>query len=230
MSQIKLLSHQINASDFLIKKCINQKGLIIYHTVGSGKTITALLFLKYYQNAKRLLIIPEELRIVWENESKKVNIDINDIKIMTYTNIEKKIKNINLSEYIVVCDEAHQISNIINKLQLQKDKIALITKLQSTKKILLLSGTPIYNNLLDIRYLINIAAGKDIVPYLDSEFRKKYLKVTDPYNVVTKGWLFPLLRNNYLALPIGAIAAGLISLDNYKKKENISVKEKSPIQ
>ena len=67
------------------------------------------------------------------------------------------------------------------------------------KKILLLTGTPIINNIADIRWLINISAGKKAVPYNEKDFRKKYFK-PDIINGVLNGWIQNILYGSFLGI------------------------------
>ena len=78
--KIKPLKHQEIVSNFLLKD--NNKGLLLFHNVGSGKTITSLfsakLLLDKYPNKKILIITPTSLVENYNKEIKKLNIDFKD--------------------------------------------------------------------------------------------------------------------------------------------------------
>lgn len=56
--------------------------------------------------------------------------------------------------------------------------IKFIHILRSPHKLMLLTGTPMRRRMSDIRYLINIAAGKTVVPWMRDEFELKYTEKT----------------------------------------------------
>src|SRR6476620_73411 len=93
--------------------------------------------------------------------------------------------------------EKRQVKKAGKVKQVKKEaKNALIDVLdifKSAKKILLLSGTPIKNDLADFRWLINIAAGKKIFPYNKKEFEEKfYYKSTT--ETILYGWIDNILN------------------------------------
>lgn len=177
MENIKLLEHQIKSNEYIISRCKRQHGLIINHYMGSGKTITGLVFLKNYPLMKKVIILPKSLINVWKSEAKKF--DIKDIIYIPFDKLHvfEKYKD-DIKDSICIVDEAHNLYSYIDIFK-EKDTrlIDFINTLYSTKKILLMTGTLIRrNNLTDIRWLINIAAGKNkiIVPFDEQTFINKY--------------------------------------------------------
>ena len=45
-SKIILNEHQKYVSEYMLNKCSNQNGLILFHMMGTGKTISSLNFIK----------------------------------------------------------------------------------------------------------------------------------------------------------------------------------------
>lgn len=105
---------------------------------------------------------------------------------------------------ILIMDEAHHLIELLNSIteedtvneeplefnldtgeyKKKKDKkiksenknalIEILSVFKTAKKVLMLSGTPIRSKLSDLRWFINIAAGKKIVPYNEIDFQNEY--------------------------------------------------------
>lgn len=125
-----------------------------------------------------------------------------------------------LTDSVVIIDEAHNLVEIIETFKPSKPKneefdknnkkivvkkmsepnvkeknklIAFLDNFMEAHKVLLLTGTPIKNDIADIRWLINIAAGKKIVPYNQVDFIKQYYNKSK-IDAVLNGWLSPILN------------------------------------
>jgi superfamily II DNA or RNA helicase len=68
----------------------------------------------------------------------------------------------------MILDEAHRMRN-------EDTKLFRALKEVNPAKRLLLTGTPIYNHPADIAKLINVAAGKTVLPETRPEFEKEYI-------------------------------------------------------
>jgi hypothetical protein len=200
MSQ--LLQHQLKPLEYIIAKCKKQHGLILNHYMGTGKTLTGLVFLKNYPKYKKVIILPSGFDSFWINEARINNIDISDVVFITFNQLVnfENYRDI-LKNSICIVDEAHNLYGILESLYDKpeyknidntKKKASkkfidikprlpdLLNILYSTKKILLLTGTPVRNqSVSDIRWLINIAAAKkdSIVPFDNKAFYNKFLKI-----------------------------------------------------
>lgn len=153
-------------------------GLIAWHSLGSGKTLTALnaivTQLKANPSKKVLCIVPAPLVENIKKEIVKHNLPIPDSKIdiMSY---EKAVNNAailkNNSYSLVVLDESHKLretnttrynvlKNVINKAD----------------KRLLLTGTASYNDISNLSALVGLAANDNkILPLDKKEFRNEYV-------------------------------------------------------
>lgn len=188
--RIVLQEHQLNVSKALASFFDNQKGMLVYHYMGTGKTLTGLSFLKNFENPA-VIICPSELITVWQNEIAN-NPEFQQIphQIITYEDLIKKINSTSdiniLDNKIVIMDECQNIlkyfykQNSKDPYNPESENIARINQIYKyilkSFKILLLSGTPIYRNDTDIRYLINIAAGNPVLPMDEKDFVAKYFK------------------------------------------------------
>ena len=101
---ISLKPHQIKVVNYM--KSSNARGIILYHGLGSGKTITSIAISKLYPK-KVLIIVPASMRTQWIPELQKMNVNINNYKLISYegflSSVESgKIKN--LWEQTVIID------------------------------------------------------------------------------------------------------------------------------
>lgn len=181
---MKLLKHQRIVLDFILKKCKKQHGIIVNHVMGSGKTRTAIAFLNSFpENLKKIVILPRNYEGIWFEESKKIKVNVNFIFI-EYKDILLYGRDF-YKDSVIVVDEAHNLYKIIDDFfenSKKEELINLLDILYSCQKIMMLTGTIIRDNKIeDIRWLINIAAGKDkgVVPYDKSLFSSKMLKVNN---------------------------------------------------
>lgn len=164
---MELKEHQIKVVEYMKKS--NQKGIILYHTLGSGKTITAISISKLYDNDV-YCITPASMRIQWTNELQKMHVNMKRYTITSFESLTKIIKknpNI-LKSKIVIIDEAHRLRN--------NGKIAkkIIKNTSTCFKVILLTGTPLVNDIMDICPLINCLTGKYTLPLKEKTFEKKF--------------------------------------------------------
>lgn len=152
---IELKTYQILPVEFIK----NNNGLIIYHSVGSGKTITALIGMQQF--GKDIIIVgPKSSKKIFEDEILRLKLDREKFQIFTY----QKIKNIlqdNIEFFVdkcVIIDEAHHLRNET------RDNIFIVSALFLSFKIFLLTATPIINYLNDISVLVNIVKKKNVFP------------------------------------------------------------------
>lgn len=222
---LELEPHQLEPIRHLISRCKNQHGLIINHYMGTGKTLTALSFLKNFPKDKKAIIIPKGLDNLWLKEIERL--EITNYKLINYEELETQFYNHEqyIKNSICIMDEAHMIQNIIkrfisnnkeiirdNKQGIDKDPDDYYKKLikknveiprflktfYNTKKILLLTGTMVWNKKLnDLAWLINIAAGKTILPFDKDIFNEKILE-NNPIKQGLFKFLIPLIKKNPL--------------------------------
>ncbi len=159
---IKLFSHQIKCVEWMQ----NHDGLILYHSMGSGKTITSLAMV--YQFKFPIIIISTKAsRKNFQDDIKKMGLEQSRIEILTYQKVIKMIMDgkLDLSSYSVIIDEAHHLRTG-TKLQ-----SILITECVKAKKIVLLTGTIFYNSLTDLSVLVNIIKRDEVLPETNKEFK-----------------------------------------------------------
>ena len=151
---IKLNPHQILPIQFIR----NNYGLILFHSTGSGKTITSLFMADQFSHD--IIIITTKSSVKnFEDDIKKIKLKKN-VYFYTYKKfITKYEQDINLCQnMIVIIDEAHHLRNE------SKDMLLIIVAVQCAYRLILLTATPIINYPSDLSVLINIIQQKDILP------------------------------------------------------------------
>ena len=163
--QNKLRRHQ-----YIINKFFNNiqfehiKGMLFYHSMGSGKTITSIsIALEFIKNFKEKVIIMANKSLHqnyifdikkflsfnnnnYSEESINNIIDKDFIFIsMNASNIISKFKAINIKNKLLIIDEAHNMFNSVVNGSQNMTEIYNIIRNENNLKLILLSGTPIVN-------------------------------------------------------------------------------------
>src|SRR6476469_3770165 len=162
-----------------INKIRRYNGCIIADSVGLGKTFEALAVIQYFErrNEKVLVLCPKKLRENWTVYQAQNNSDINpfikdrfNYTVLSHTDLSRdsglsgdiKLETFNWGNYdLVVIDESH---NFRNNIKTKRDEFGnLIRKSRYERlmddiiksgvktKVLLLSATPVNNDLKDLR-------------------------------------------------------------------------------
>ena len=166
----KLYRFQKDGVMGIIDKIEKYNGCILADSVGLGKTFTALAVIKYYQsrNDRVLVLCPKKLRDNWTiyTANDRRNIFVNDrfnYDVLSHTDLSRtsgmsgdiNLATVNWGNYdLVVIDESHNFRNdppfkghITRYQRLMRDIIRQGVK----TKVLMLSATPVNNNLSDIK-------------------------------------------------------------------------------
>ncbi len=176
-----------------INKILSHNGCIIADSVGLGKTFEALAVIKYFEllNKNVLVLAPKKLRENWTIY--RLNSELNPFvkdrfryDVLNHTDLSREsgksgdidLANINWGNYdLVVIDESHNFrnnskgkrdedGNIIRKSRYER-LMSDIIKSGLNTKVLLLSATPVNNNLKDLRNQIHIITGGNDAALLD---------------------------------------------------------------
>ena len=182
-SRTKLKKHQIN----IVNIVKNRRGVIVSHPVGSGKTLAAVAAAECYLDSsskKRLIVItPKSLKYNFYKNAvytygSKYDYDNNENKDDEYDKIMilgkeefySIFKNINEPKYLkeffndvmIIIDEAHNLrgQGVIFK--------TLLKCCEYASKVLLLTGTLVYNEPYDVTSLYALIKGEE--PILRNSF------------------------------------------------------------
>ncbi|MDF1592768.1 MAG: helicase-related protein, partial [Desulfobacterales bacterium] len=182
-----LFSFQKDGAKAAINKILAYNGCILADSVGLGKTFTALAVIKFFElrNERVLVLCPKKLRRNWTvyRSNSSLNPFLADrfrYDVLSHTDLSRDrgdvdgidLGTLNWGNYdLVVIDESHNFRNNALARQrpgeqprqsryerLMKD---IITSGVRTK-VLLLSATPVNNQLADLRNQISFIAGGDV--------------------------------------------------------------------
>ena len=143
---IKLFGYQELCVEFIKYN----RGLILYHSMGSGKTITSLAMCLQF-NKPIIIIATKASKKNFQDDMKKIekytNIDKSKITIMTYQKAITQLleKQLDFTNKCVIIDEAHRLRNVTKLLSI------LISECANAYKLVLLTGTIFYNDLEGIK-------------------------------------------------------------------------------
>lgn len=179
----KLLKHQEKFITFTQTKCYNAEGFLLFHYMGTGKTITALSWTMNYPHKDIVIICPLGLENVWISEREKLGIAHRNMTIITWNDYFKnyKMKSKKLVDKLLILEESHSICKYFHEIDNINLKDDIMSSFNSAYKILSLSGTPIVNSILDICTLVNIALKKEALSLDKDTFYSSYgnLKIED---------------------------------------------------
>lgn len=182
-SEVLYYQHQLEAASRVINQLHGRA--ILADEVGLGKTVEAGLILKEYllrkQVKKVLILTPASLCRQWQQElrdkfdlmawiaKREWDWSINDLLISSL-DFAKQPRNINVirkQNYdLVIVDEAHKLKN-------EKTKNWQLVSALAAKYLLLLTATPVQNNLKELYNLITLLKPGQLGTY--QEFKKRYM-------------------------------------------------------
>ena len=182
LAKIELQPHQKVPVEYLLNHS-ERKGVLLFHSLGSGKTYIALEYAEKYPHKKIVLLVPEFLKSNWITQMKSFGIkDASRFEMVSFDESEKLLAQ-DLSQSIVIVDEIHKL---IQKIRLSNDKasekyISVYEKIKSAEKLILLTGTPIFVDTSDISYIANLF-GTDLdkgsqYPIDPIKFRTEYMRI-----------------------------------------------------
>src|SRR5690606_28518701 len=173
-----------------ISRILKHNGCIIADSVGLGKTYEALAVIKYFElrNDKVLVLCPKKLRQNWVIYQASNNSSLNPFvedrfsyTVLSHTDLSRErgttgdidLSQINWGNYdLVVSDESHHFRNNIkgrrdeegNQIKRTRYERLMedIIKSGVKTKVLLLSATPVNNDVSDLRnQLAFLTGGRD---------------------------------------------------------------------
>jgi superfamily II DNA or RNA helicase len=153
-------------------------GLILYHSMGSGKTITSLAMgIQFTYDI--IIIATKASKKNFQDDIQKMiklgaKIDLSKITLLTYQKAIKRIKDKDLefTKKTVIIDEAHRLRNVSKLISI------LISECLNAEKLILLTGTIFYNGLADLSVLVNMIKKAEVLPETSKEFKFFYYDET----------------------------------------------------
>jgi superfamily II DNA or RNA helicase len=142
-------------------------GVIVADSVGLGKTWIGKKLLEdyaYHQRQKALVICPASLKPMWENELRSATIAASVVTQERLGGDDFDLRTIADADVVLV-DEAHNFRNKRANRYLQLETILAANGRRGRgggrKKLILLTATPINNNIFDLYNQINLFTGND---------------------------------------------------------------------
>jgi SNF2 family DNA or RNA helicase len=180
----KLFSFQKDGAKAAINKILANNGCILADSVGLGKTFTALAVIKFFElkNERVLVLCPKKLRRNWTvyRANSTLNPFLADrfrYDVLSHTDLSREkgevegidLNTLNWGNYdLIVIDESHNFRNnsiaqYVKKRRTRYQRLMedIISSGVRTK-VLLLSATPVNNQLSDLRNQISFIAGGDV--------------------------------------------------------------------
>ena len=179
-----------------INKILTHNGCIIADSVGLGKTFEALAVIKYFElrNANVLVLCPKKLRDNWTIYQAQNNSELNPFlddrfgyTVLSHTDLSRDngksgdidLGTLNWSNYdLVVIDESHNFRNNTPNKRDEDGNLIRMSRYQRLMKdiiqggvktkVLLLSATPVNNDLKDLRNQIYFLTEGDDNAFHDS--------------------------------------------------------------
>ncbi len=167
----ELQPHQRRA----IEKLLASHGLLAWHGVGSGKSLTALAAAEALKKPIDA-VMPAALLSNFQKEMDKHTDEPIETRMRSYEKAVRDKQPMNPGS-LAVMDEAHRARNSGTNLSQVVGK-----GVQNAGDRLLLSGTPVYNQPSDLGQLLNIAAGHKVLPNNPYEFKNEFVgqKMVNP--------------------------------------------------
>jgi superfamily II DNA or RNA helicase len=182
---ISLKPHQQIPVDYIK----NNFGLILYHSTGSGKTLTSLLAVNQF-NKSIYIIGSKSSRKSFDDDINKAGLNSNNFTFFTYTKIKQLVTDdiYFFEDKCVILDEAHNIRNE------NMHNIYLAAALSGAFRLILLTATPVVNYLNDLSVLVNIIKKKEALPTERKMFEMLYYD-DENNQIVNRDNLVDILRN-----------------------------------
>jgi SNF2 family DNA or RNA helicase len=182
-----LFDFQKDGAKGAIHKINAHNGCILADSVGLGKTYTALAVIKYYElrNLRVLVLCPKKLRDNWTVYLAQNNSELNPFlkdrfayTVLSHTDLSRetgKVDGIDLAALnwgnfdLIVIDESHNFRNNVKGKRGEDQKIIRKSRYERLMqdiiqagvktKVMLLSATPVNNDLKDLRNQIYFVTG-----------------------------------------------------------------------
>lgn len=169
-----IFPHQINVANYFNSN--ETDTLLVFHGVGSGKTLTSILAAEIYQKktGKKIVYVSSaELIENYKQElkkfGKKLKIEFADYNRLTY--------DPDFNNKMIIIDEFQKLSSgMIQGISPGASKILTFLKIAQNTKIMILTATPIYTNIFDLSLLTNVLLKTwNVLPRNGAEFVSRHI-------------------------------------------------------
>ncbi len=145
---MELQKHQTKICKFVKRN--DNKGILLFHGMGTGKTLTSIFILRCIltRDKQAIVLTPKSLVVNYKKELEKSGASEEMKKkviVMSYTKGIEYLKTHSCKNKILIIDEAHNFKSI-NSKRLNN----VLPCSHKANKVILLSATPIQNNIEEI--------------------------------------------------------------------------------
>lgn len=208
----------------VINKILAYNGCILADSVGLGKTFEALAVIKYFEllNYRILVLCPKKLRENWTIYQAQNNSELNilledrfNYTVLSHTDLSREngkvgdidLATINWGNYdLIVIDESHNFrnntkgkkdedGNIIKKSRYER-LLNDVIKSGIKTKVLLLSATPVNNNLKDLKNQLDLISEGNESAFSETLGISNIKQVLTNAQTKFKQWAIKENRNN----------------------------------
>lgn len=164
-----LMPHQLFVRDFLGADKPN-RGLLLYHGLGSGKTCAAIAIASSLLNDNKapqhkvIVMLPANLHTNFDSELEPCGLSLTDVNYLHYNGLSdaaalKILKDSSFfDESVIIVDEAHNFALAAANGGVLARFYRRIVEAHDSK-VILLSGTPLVNSPHEVSYLVNMTLG-----------------------------------------------------------------------
>jgi superfamily II DNA or RNA helicase len=231
-----VVSKQVQLKDYqlrVIRHMFTHRGIVVAFEVGKGKTLTAVgiavclsQHAKFFgRNITVYIITPTSLQENFKKEMRKFGVDPNKSNFKFYTIVgfvNARKKGETCKDALLIIDEAHNLRKDY-RMEFAQFKITSEEQQESTRaldyircasdawKVVLLTGTPVYNMTYDVVNLAAMVRG-ETVPLTSYEFGKisqnedmfrKYFGCMFAFEKTAEADTdFPSRRDEYVYIPM----------------------------
>jgi superfamily II DNA or RNA helicase len=177
-ADVQLQPHQEAPVRYLLEHP-SQKGLLLYHSLGSGKTFVALDYAEKNPKNKVVILLPQFLKSNWISQMRSFGVKNPARYKMISLEESDQLLKYDLTETIVIVDEVHKLVQRIRQIdRRQSEKYSNVyDKISSAYKLLLLTGTPLFSDTSDIAYIGNLLLEDQPFPVDVVKFRTEYMRI-----------------------------------------------------
>ncbi len=169
----QLKNYQIFLRNFL-NPTTPWKSLLLHHDTGTGKTLTSINIMLEFLNKTSIHIVVKNKLLINNYKQQLIqfygNIKLSNVYFHTYLTFIKK-RYLSLNNSLIIIDEVHNIIN--NNLYYEFIKMKLK---YSNLRIVLLTATPIFDNITEIFEISNLLNDKNNqLPIRNELVKNKYI-------------------------------------------------------
>ena len=194
-SSIQLQSYQKKARDYTVQQlCTRNNGLMLWHHMGTGKTLTAIVIAENIPGPKSI-VCPKYLKYIWKNEILKWKVKQN-YNIYSYEEYLSAPTQVN--DTVVILDEIHNVA----------ESPQTLLRFSRASYRIALSGTPI-NTMVQFPMIMASLRPGELSP---SEFVQKFVRLNPmayAIRLISKASAIPLQFTGVLGILVNSWAVYL---------------------